>query len=515
VPQPPAPPEAPEAPESPEAARNDPVADRRAKLQKLREEWKVDPFGARVDGLISLAEARARFDPAADAAQKADPADDRRAIVRVAGRIMLHRAMGKLIFMTLRDASGDLQVAVSQKNVDDLSFRVARLADLGDVVYAFGPVGTTRTGEVTVWAGGTGALGMAVKSLAPASEKWHGLSDPELRYRQRYMDMYANPQVVQVFQKRSKMVSAIRRFMDERGFLEVETPMLQPIAGGAAARPFVTHHNTLDANLFLRIAPELYLKRLLVGGLPRVYEINRNFRNEGVDRSHNPEFTAMEAYQAFGDYRTMLELTESLIRHLALLLEPTGVIAWGGNAIDYNRPFRQVTFCELFEQVNGFGVGDLDKVRAKARELKLKEAGMDPWLVVNEVFEETCERDLIQPTFVLDYPSVTSPLTRPKREAPDFCERWDLFIGAMEIGPCYSELNDPDIQEARFRQQLAGANDEENTFRSLDEDFLHALRVGMPPTGGLGLGIDRLAMLLTGSASIRDVILFPLMRPQA
>ena len=369
------------------------------------------------------------------------------------------------------------------------------------------------------------------KSLAPPPGKHHGLSDAEARYRRRYVDMYANPETIRTFKARSRIVSRIRDFMERRDYLEVETPMMQPMAGGAAARPFVTHHNALDLQLFMRIAPELYLKRLLVGGLPRVFEINRNFRNEGIDRSHNPEFTSMEVYQAFGDYLTMLELTESLIHELAvamredLLAEDPGAdlgtaeaprLPYGELMIDYGRPFRRVSFNELFEEALGFPTSDIDRVRAVADELGIPDLDkLDDVLVVNKVFEERAETtiDPSKPTFVLDYPSAISPLTRPHRDDPALAERFDIFIGGMEIGPAYTELNDPDIQLAKFTEQLGGVDDEESTFRSLDEDFLEALRVGMPPAGGLGLGIDRIVILLTDSPSIRDVILFPLMRP--
>ena len=507
--------------QAPERSARDLLADRRTKLDRLRDEFQVDPFGGRIDGLASLADAKAQYDESADQAHRDNADDDRRPVVSVAGRVMQHRVMGNLIFMNLRDHSGDLQLAVSKKLVGPDMFKVAKLVELSDIVSARGALAKTKTGEITVWAEAkdeqqdeTPAFALAVKSLALPPNKFQGLQDPEQRYRKRYVDMYANPHVVETFQKRSKIVSEIRRFMDGRAFLEVETPMLQPIAGGAAARPFTTHHNALDIPLYLRIAPELYLKRLMVGGLPRVYEINRNFRNEGVDRSHNPEFTSMEVYQAFGNYMTMMELTESLIRHLAMTLSDDGVITWNDTPIDYQKPFTRVTYAELFEKANGFPMTDFAKVREKAKALGLKEAGMNDWLVVNEVFEETAEGGLVQPTFVMDYPSVISPLTRPRKDNPDLCERWDLFIGEMEIGPAYTELNDPDTQEAKFTEQLAGADDEENTFRSLDEDFLESLRVGMPPAGGLGLGIDRIVMLLTGQRSIRDVILFPLMRPE-
>ncbi|MCC5829978.1 MAG: lysine--tRNA ligase [Phycisphaeraceae bacterium] len=488
----------------------DQEADRRNKRERLRAELGIDPYGGSISGLISLAEARALHQPRSEH-ESTD--EDQRPLVCVAGRIRLHRVMGNLVFATLRDHSGDLQIAISKKSVTPEAFKLAKLLDLGDIVVASGRLGTTRTGELTVWCEGDDGLSLACKSLTPPPDKHSGLQDSELRCRLRYADMFANPAVTETFQKRSKIVSAIRRFMDERGFLEVETPMLQPIAGGAAAKPFTTHHNALDIPLFLRIAPELYLKRLLVGGIPKVYEINRNFRNEGVDRRHNPEFTSMEVYEAFGDHRTGLELVESLIRHLATMIEPSGAIPWTDHVIDYARPFRQVTYAELFQQANGFSIFDFDQVRKKARAMHLPEAGLDNWLVVNHLFEATAEKGLIQPTFVLDYPSAISPLTRPKSDQPELCERWDLFIGEMEIGPCYTELNDPDLQQQRFREQLAGADEEENTFRSVDEDFLAALRFGMPPAGGIGLGIDRLVMLLTGSRTIRDVILFPLLRP--
>ena len=406
------------------------------------------------------------------------------------------------------------------------------IALMGDIIVAEGPIGRTNKGEVCVWAD---ALSLGAKSLAPPPEKWHGLSDPELRYRRRYVDMYANPETAKVFAMRARIVSRIRRFMDARGYLEVETPVLQPIAGGAAARPFTTHHNALDMRLFMRIAPELYLKRCLVGGMRKVYEINRNYRNEGIDRSHNPEFTAMEVYEAFGDYGTMMELTESLIHELAVSMveerraaglraeefrggESGPVLPWGDLPIDYAKPFVRAKFEDLFRRGAGCEMRDFKAVRAKARELGLHhEAKLDDWLVVNEVFEHCAEPliDPCRPTFVTDYPSAISPLTRPHRDDPVLCGRWDIFIGGMEIGPAYTELNDPDIQLAKFTEQLKGADDEESTFRTLDEDFIDALRVGMPPAGGLGIGIDRLVMLLTDSASIRDVILFPLLRSMA
>ena len=503
------------------------IAARRRKLDFIRSEIGVEPYGHRVDGLCDLAAARAAFDEDAHQRFAADEGDDRPHVL-VSGRVMQHRDIGKLVFLSLRDATGDLQVSISRAECPPEQFRLAKKLDYGDVIVAGGAMGKTKRGEICIWAN---RIEMHAKSLVPPPEKFHGLADPELRYRKRYVDMYANPETIQTMQDRSNIISGIRRFMDGRSFLEVETPMLHPMAGGAAAKPFHTQHNALDMPLFMRIAPELYLKRLLVGGLPRVYEINRNFRNEGIDRSHNPEFTAMEVYQAFGDCWSMLELTESLIWELACTRgeearargEEVGgtadapVLPFGELQIDYRRPFERVTFGELFERGCGFPVDDFDAVRAKAKELGItKEASMDDWFVVNEVFEECAEPliDPTRPTFVTDYPSAISPLTRPHADNPALAERWDLFIAGMEIGPSYTELNDPDIQHAKFTEQLRGADEDEQAFRSLDEDFLESLRVGMPPAGGLGLGIDRIVMLLTNSSSIRDVIAFPLMRPE-
>ena len=514
------------------------IAARRAKLDWIRDELDVNPFGERVDGLTSLHEARGLFNEAAEeahatsvAARKEDDTielvDDRPTVL-VAGRVVQHRDVGKLVFMVLRDHTGDLQLSISKAELVSGSFKLAKKIDYGDIVVAGGRMGRTKRGEICVWAD---HFTIQTKSLAPPPGKHHGLADPEARYRRRYVDMYANPETIETFKARSRMVSRIRTFMDGRDFLEVETPMMQPMAGGAAARPFTTHLNALDIPLFMRIAPELYLKRLLVGGLPRVYEINRNFRNEGIDRSHNPEFTSMEVYEAFGNYETMLELTESLIHELARarrndLLEAGSELDLGSDdaprlpygdlMIDYAKPFRSVRFLDLFEEALGFSADDREKVLAKAGEIGVENAEkLDHYFAVNAVFEECAETtiDPARPTFVLDWPSVISPLTRPRKDDPNLAERFDLFIGGMEIGPAYTELNDPDLQYEKFTEQLTGIDDEETTFRSLDEDFLDALKVGMPPAGGLGLGIDRIAILLTDSASIRDVILFPLMRP--
>jgi lysyl-tRNA synthetase class 2 len=516
----------------PEPAQDDSTltAARREKLRRWREELKIDPYGRRVDGIVPLAQARQMLDPKAHDAFKSsseaarnDPSVkvvDTRRRTRIAGRCIQHRLMGKIVFITLRDYSGDLQVAVSKAAVDETAFKVASKLDYGDIVVAEGPVGRTNTGETTVWAD---RFEVHCKSLVPPPEKFHGLQDEELRYRLRYVDMYANPQTIRTFQLRSQIVAAIRRFMEQRGYLEVETPMMQPLAGGAAARPFVTHHNALDIDLFLRVAPELYLKRLLVGGLPRVYEINRNFRNEGIDRRHNPEFTMMEVYEAFGDCGTMMELTESLVHELARMIAVDGAdrgtsLPFGEHQIDYTRPFGRTSYGDLFMHALGFPMADEKKVLARASAAGVENAAtLDHWLLVSELFERFAEAkiDPARPTFVTDFPSAISPLTRPQPERPELSYRWELFIAGMEIANAYTELNDPDVQLARFTEQLRGADEEAQTFRALDEDFIHALRVGMPPAGGLGVGVDRLIMLLTNNQSIRDVILFPLMRPHA
>ena len=511
----------------------------------------LSPYGRRIDNLTPLATARTQYNPQADEQHKQDESTDNRPHVTVAGRVILRRPTGGIVWLNIRDDTADLQIAVSKKDctrgVTDTpgGFEYAKSAlDRGDIVVATGPLMKTKTGEISVWATG---LEAASKCLVPPPEKHAGLKDVELRYRQRYMDMWDHPHTTRVFKLRSRLVTRIRRFLDERGYLEVETPVLQQLAGGAAARPFRTHMNALDIELFLRIAPELYLKRLLVGGMPRVYELSRNFRNEGLDRSHNPEFTSLELYQAFGDYHTMMETAESLVRELARVAvierqetayrageEETPaeentipdadalVLPFGDLNIDYGSPFTKITYADLFKQALGYPTTDTARAREDAKARGLKTTGkngeqLDDILIVNELFERVAELSINpeKPTFVTDYPAALSPLTRPKKDNPAVAERWDLFIGGMEIGPAYTELNDPDIQAAKFKEQLAGIDDDEQTFRTFDEDFIQALKVGMPPAGGLGLGIERLIMLLANQTTIRDVMLFPMMRPLA
>ncbi len=474
-----------------------------------------------------MAKARAKYDPEADREYQEKHSQphfkDRRPKVKVSGRIVLRRPTGKLIWMNLRDHSDEsFQIAVSLRDCKNEFFAVAKYADLGDLIIAEGRLMKTKTEEITLWAS---KIIPASKCLMPPPEKHAGLTDPETRARRRYIDMWSNPETTRTLLLRSKIVGAIRRLLDKKGFVEVETPMLQAQAGGAAARPFLTHLNALDIELSLRIAPELYLKRLLVGGMPRVYEINRNFRNEGVDKRHNPEFTAIELYEAYGDVHSVMDVTEAIVREAArVAAEARGLealaVPYGDLVIDYARPFERVSYTDLFERALGFPMDDAARVHAEAerRGLQTKAKGgvaLDPLLIANGLFEAVAEPTLdpSRPTWVMRYPASLSPLTRPCPDDPRFADRADLFVAGMEVGPHYTELNDPDIQEAKFREQLAGIDDEESTFRSFDQDFIDALKVGMPPAGGMGLGIDRLVMLMAGKETIREVIPFPFVRP--
>jgi len=469
---------------------------RQEKLSKM-EALGLDPYGSRYENVEPAASARARFKDE-DENQKA----------RCAGRIVLLRDIGKLIFITLRDRSGTIQVGLSKSLLPN-QWGLAKLLDLGDVIGADGRLGKTRTGEITIWVE-EGGLTFLSKCLFQPPEKFHGLADVDRRYRQRYVDLWANPEVMERFKKRSEIVATIRRFLESRGFLEVETPMMQTLAGGAAARPFITHHNSLDLDLYLRISPELFLKRLLVGGLERVFEINRNFRNEGLSRQHNPEFTMIEIYQAYADYNVMMDLTEELVVACA---EDSGLglnLTFGHHQIDLTRPWKRATYADLVAQHSGCEITDLAAIRAKARELEIEESGMDDDVVINEVFEATVEHHLVNPTFVYDYPAALCPLTRRKKGDPRIAERFELYVAGMELANAYTELNDPAVQEENFRIQLRG---QEDTMATMDADFVDALKYGMPPAGGLGVGVDRLVMVLTGATTIRDVILFPLLKP--
>ena len=477
-------------------------AEEKAKLERQREEklsrireLGIEPYGSRYEGTAAAEDIKGRFKDD-DSAQQA----------RCAGRIVLLRDIGKLIFITLRDRSGTIQIGLSKKLLDE-AWALIKLLDLGDIIGAAGQLGRTKTGEITIWADSVRLLS---KCLRQPPEKFHGLSDVDLRYRHRYVDLWANPEVMERFKKRSAVIGTIREFLQGRGFLEVETPMMQTIVGGAAAKPFVTHHNSLDLDLFLRIAPELFLKRLLVGGMEKVFEINRNFRNEGLSRRHNPEFTMLELYQAYGDYQVMMDLTEELICFCVQNHCEGARVQFGEHRIDYTRPWRRVRYAELLKEYNGCEIEDIGAIRSKARKLELDEADMDDAVVVNEVFEATVEDKLVDPTFVIDYPAALCPLARRSKENPDYAERFELFAAGMELANAYTELNDPAVQEENFRRQLRG---QEESIATMDTDYITALRYGMPPAGGLGIGIDRLVMLLTGAVSIRDVVLFPLLKP--
>jgi len=467
---------------------------RQEKLSRIKK-FGIEPYGTRYEGAEPAEDVKSGFKE-----------DDETQTAKCAGRIVLLRDIGKLIFITLRDRSGTIQVGLSKKLLSE-QWELIKLLDLGDIIGASGQLGKTRTGEITIWADEVVFLS---KCLLQPPEKFHGLADIDQRYRQRYVDLWANPEVMERFKKRSAIITTIREFLVSRDFLEVETPMMQTIAGGAAAKPFVTHHNSLDMDLFLRISPELFLKRLLVGGMEKVFEINRNFRNEGLSRRHNPEFTMIEVYQAYADYNVMMDLTEEVV---SLCLEKHGggkQIQFGEFTIDFTRPWRRAKYADLLKEYAGCDIDDIEDVRAKARKLELEEADMDDVVVVSEVFEATVENNLVNPTFVIDYPAQLCPLTKRKKDDPKYAERFELFIGRMELANAYTELNDPAVQEENFNIQLRG---QEETMATMDNDFIAALKYGMPPAGGLGIGIDRLIMVLTGAESIRDVVLFPLLRP--
>jgi len=473
------------------------------RLKKLRRiaECGHDPWGRRFADRQPIEQVREGF-------REELPTEEQPA-VRVAGRVMAMRKMGKVTFIDLWDWTGRVQLYLGKKQIGEEAFELAANVDLGDLVGTEGRLGTTRTGELTVFADGFEFLG---KMLATPPEKWHGLKDVEIRYRQRYLDLVHNPDVMQTFLLRSRLVRAVRDYFDGEGFVEVETPMMQDIAGGAAARPFVTHHNTLDVDLYMRIAGgELYLKRLMVGGMERVFEIGRVFRNEGLDTRHNPEFTMLEAYQAYGDYTDMMNHVEAMLGRLLEVVGKGEQLPWGEQTIDFgNRPWPRRTYDELFREHAGVNVDDVEGVRRVAEEAGVDLEGKEPVVLANDVFEKLVEPSLVNPTFVIDYPAKLCPLTKRKAGNPEIAERFELFVMGMEVANAYTELNDPILQEELFRIQLQGR---EETMAVMDEDFVLALRHGMPPAGGLGIGIDRLVMLLTDSRSIRDVIAFPQLRP--
>ncbi|MBN1972931.1 MAG: lysine--tRNA ligase [Sedimentisphaerales bacterium] len=466
---------------------------RQEKLSQIQQ-MGIDPYGSKYESLETAERIKSGFRE-----------NDENQKTKAAGRIVLLRDIGKLIFITLRDSSGTIQVGLSRQLLSE-QWQLAKLLELGDTIGASGQLGKTKTGEITIWAD---KFVLLSKCLLPPPEKFHGLADVDQRYRQRYVDLWANPEVMERFKKRSAIITAIREVLTSKGFLEVETPMMQTIAGGAAARPFITHHNTLDMDLFLRISPELFLKRLLVGGMERVFEINRNFRNEGLSRQHNPEFTMMEVYQAYADYNVMMDLTEEIISTCIQKYCNGTSLQFDERTIDFTCPWRRAKYADLLKEYAGCDIDDIASVRKKARELEIHEADMDDAVVINDVFEATVEKQLINPTFVIDYPAELCPLTKRKKDNPKIAERFEMYVSGMELANAYTELNDPAVQEENFRIQLRG---QQETMATMDTDFITALKYGMPPAGGLGIGIDRLVMVLTGANTIRDVILFPLLR---
>jgi lysyl-tRNA synthetase class 2 len=434
-------------------------------------------------------------------------------VVRVAGRIMAIRGHGKAGFANVRDMSGSIQLYLRQDVLGEEPYDLVHQFDVGDIIGAEGEVFKTRTGEISIK---VKVVEFLTKSLRPLPEKWHGLKDVEIRYRQRYLDLIVNPEVQRAFLVRSRMIQVLRRTLDERGFLEVETPMMHAIAGGAAAKPFVTHHNALDMKLYLRIAPELYLKRLIVGGFERIYELNRVFRNEGISIKHNPEFTLLELYQAFADYETVMKLTEEVIATVAQEVLGTTQISYQGQAIDLTPPWRRVTMVEAVKQYAGIDfstIKTVEEARNAANSIDVHyEQSHGVGAILNAAFEEKAEKHLIQPTFIVRYPTEISPLAKRCQDDLEFTDRFEGFIFSREIANGFSELNDPMDQRERFLGQVAQRESGDAEAHMMDDDFVTALEYGMPPTGGLGIGIDRLAMFLTDSYSIRDVILFPHMR---
>ncbi|MFW6294913.1 MAG: lysine--tRNA ligase, partial [Halanaerobium sp.] len=480
---------------------NELMLQRREKLSELREE-REKAFAEKYEVTHHAAEVEDNFEELEEKE------------VKLAGRLMAIRTHGKASFADLMDMSGKVQLYIKQNNIGEDRYEFFQDLDLGDLVGITGTVFKTNRGQISIR---VSSFKLLTKSLRPLPEKFHGLKDKDIRYRQRYLDLIVNPDVKETFVIRSKIIKEMRRYLEDKGFLEVETPMMHPIAGGATARPFVTHHNTLDMDLYLRIAPELYLKKLIVGGFEKVFEINRNFRNEGMSYKHNPEFTTMELYQAQADYHDMMELTENLVSHLAEEVLGTQTLEYEGTELDFTVPWERITMVEAVKKYADVDFTEFDTAEEAyeaAASVGVKpEEGLSYGEVLNEVFEVRVEEKLIQPTFIMDYPIEVSPLAQKIEDDPRFTYRFEAFVYGREIANAFSELNDPEEQKRRFEKQveMREAGDEEA--QMMDYDFIRALEYGMPPTGGLGIGIDRLIMLLTDSSSIRDVILFPTMRP--
>ena len=497
------------------SSEDEQIQQRRANLAKLRE-LGVDAYPHRFDRTSTITEL-VRAHGGKSGAELEEP----RIETVTSGRILGIRSFGKANFLVLSDGRSRIQVYIRKDSLPDRDFEIFRLLDFGDMVGVEGHLFRTKTNELTIWAS---RLEFLAKCHLPLPEKWHGLTDVEIRYRQRYLDLIVNPEAREVFQVRSKVLAALREFLDSRGYLEVETPMMQPIAGGAMARPFRTHHNALDVDLFLRIAPELYLKRLVVGGLERVYEINRNFRNEGISTRHNPEFTMLEFYQAYSDYQDLMTMTEEMVAFVATSAAGKDEIQYDGETISLRAPFARVSLRQaaadaaakkLGQQVSVAALRDDVAVRDLASRLGIAvDPKSGPGKITTTIFETLVEESLVQPTFVYDFPTEVSPLSKQRSDDPDTVERFELYIGKMEVANAFSELNDPFEQRKRFEQQLEERAKGDQEAHAMDEDYVRALEYGLPPTAGEGVGVDRLVMLLTGSKSIRDVILFPQMKPR-
>ena len=489
--------------QEPEVDMNQLMQIRRDKLAKLKEEGK-NPFEITKFNLTHTSK---------QIVENYDELEGKD--VTVAGRLMAKRIMGKASFCHIQDGDGKIQSYVSINELGEESYKHFKEDDIGDVIGITGFVFKTKTGEISIHAKEVTLLS---KSLRPLPEKFHGLKDTDLRYRQRYVDLIMNPEVKDTFLKRIKILQEVKNILNEKGYLEVETPILNTIAGGAAARPFITHHNTLDMDMYLRIANELYLKRLIVGGFDKVYEMGRMFRNEGMDIKHNPEFTNIELYSAYEDYNDMMDITEEIISKVALKVLGTTKITYQGTEIDLTPAWKRISMIDAIKEVTGvdFNTIETDEEAKKTAEelhVELDELKLTRGEIINQVFEVKVEETLVQPTFIYDYPVEVSPLTKRKPSDPRLTERFEVFIGAREYGNAYSELNDPIDQYERFKKQMEARDAGDEEANMMDEDFVTALEYGMPPTGGLGIGIDRLVMLLTDSASIRDVLLFPTMKP--
>ncbi len=500
--------EKPEA-ESPSVDENHIIATRREKLKALRDAGQAFPNDFRRDTLAE--HLHGTF-----SGHEPEALEQNSTRFSLAGRLMAKRVMGKASFAQLQDSSGRIQIFLKRDVLGDEAYALFKSADVGDIIGVTGSVFKTRTGELSV---ALDAFRLLSKSIRPLPEKWAGLTDTEVRYRQRYVDLIVNPAVKEAFEKRGKTVRFIRQFLDALGFVEVETPMLQPIAGGATARPFVTHHNALDRDLYLRIAPELYLKRLVVGGFERVYEINRNFRNEGLSTRHNPEFTMLEFYQAYADYLDAMDLVETMVRDAALTVNGSGKFSYQGREYDLEKPFNRWSMKDAVKQFNP----EFDATRTSDRaylEAFAKGVGADakadygPGKLLTEIFEKTVEAQLMDPTFITAYPTEVSPLARRNDDDPDVTDRFEFFVGGREVANGFSELNDAEDQAARFKLQVAAKDSGDDEAMVYDADYIRALEYGLPPTAGVGIGIDRLVMFLTDAASIRDVLLFPQMKPE-